>query len=98
MKIKHLKEKANSEWLAYQRRLPTAIRAKAEQLGIPTVYLVPLKLTKTAANSQITKAIEECNQRFGELCRFIRSSNATDASKAQAHKTAAGLLEARGVA
>ena len=52
LKIKHLKEKANSEWLAYQRWLPTTLRAKAEQLGIPTVYLVPLKLTKTAPNSE----------------------------------------------
>lgn len=98
LKIKHLKEKANSEWLAYQRWLPTTLRAKAEQLGIPIVYLVPLKLTKTAPNSQITRAIEECNQRFDDLCRFIRSSNAGDVSKAQAHKAARGLLEARGVA
>ena len=98
LKIKHLKEKANSEWLAYQRWLPKALRAKAEQLGIPAVYLVPLKLTKTAPSSQITKAIEECNQRFDELCRFIRSSNAGDVSKAQAHEAAKGLLDARGLA
>ena len=98
LKIKHLKEKANSEWLADQGWLPKALRAKAEQLGRPTVYLVPLKLTRTAHSSQITKAIEECNQRFDELCRFIRSSNAGDVSKAQAHEAAKGLLAARGLA
>ena len=74
MKIKHLKVKTNSDWLAYQWWLPVALRAKAEQLGVPSKYLVPLKLTKAAPVSQISKAIDDCNQRFDDLCRFIRNS------------------------
>ena len=98
MKIKHLKVKTNSDWLAYQRWLPVALRAKAEQLGIPSKYLVPLKLTKAAPVSQISKAIDDCNQRFDDLCRFIRNSDASDVSKAEAGKAAKGFLEARGIA
>jgi hypothetical protein len=45
LKIKHLKVKPSSDWMTYQRWLPAALRAKAEQLGIPSKYLVPLKLT-----------------------------------------------------
>ena len=74
LKIKHLKVKTNSDWLAYQRWLPVALRAKAKQLGVPSKYLVPLKLTKAAPVSQISKAIDDCNQRFDDLCRFIRNS------------------------
>ena len=98
MKIKHLKVKEKSDWLAYQRWLPVTLRAKAEQLGIPSKYLVPLKLTKSAPVSQITKAIDDCNQRFEDLCRFIRSSDASDVSKAEAGKAAKGLLDALGIA
>ena len=98
LKIKHLKVKTNSDWLAYQRWLPVALRAKAEQLGIPSKYLVPLKLTKAAPVSQISKAIDDCNQRFDDLCRFIRNSDASDVSKAEAGKAAKGFLEARGIA
>ena len=98
MKIKHLKVKANSDWLAYQRWLPAALRAKAEQLGLHSKYLAPLKLTKAAPASQITKAIDECNQRFDDLCRFIRNTDASDVSKAEAVKAGKGFLEARGIA
>lgn len=98
MKIKHLKVKTDSDWLAYQRWLPAALRAKAEQLGVPSKYLVPLKLTKAAPVSQISKAIDDCNQRFDDLCRFIRNSAAGDVSKAEAGKAAKGFLEARGIA
>ena len=98
LKIKHLKVKEKSDWLAYQRWLPVTLRAKAEQLGIPSKYLVPLKLTKSAPVSQITKAIDDCNQRFEDLCRFIRSSDASDVSKAEAGKAAKGLLDALGIA
>ena len=92
LKIKHLKVKTSSDWLAYQRWLLVALRAKAEQLGIPGKYLVPLKLTKAAPVSQITKAIDDCNQRFDDLCRFIRNSDASDVSKAEAGKAAKGFL------
>ena len=98
MKIKHLKVKTSTDWLAYQRWLPVALRAKAEQLGVPSKYLVPLKLTKAAPVSQISKAIDDCNQRFDDLCRFIRNSAAGDVSKAEAGKAAKGFLEARGIA
>lgn len=97
LKIKHLKVKTSTDWLAYQRWLPVALRAKAEQLGIPSKYLVPLKLTKAAPVSQISKAIDDCNQRFDDLCRFIRNSDASDVSKAEAGKAAKGFLEARGI-
>ena len=98
MKIKYLKVKTSSDWLAYQRWLPVALRAKAEQLGIPSKYLVPLKLTKAAPASQITKAIDDCNQRFDDLCRFIRNTDSRDFSKAEATKAAKGLLDALGIA
>ena len=75
-----------------------ALRARAKQLDISSTYLVPLKLTKAAPVSQITKAIDDCNQRFEDLCRFIRSSDARDVSEAVAGKAAKGLLEARGIA
>ena len=98
LKIKHLKVKTNSDWLAYQSWLPVALRAKAEQLGVPSKYLVPVQLTKAAPVSQISNAIDDCNQRFDDLCRFIRNSAAGDVSKAEAGKAAKGFLEARGIA
>ena len=48
--------------------------------------------------SQITEAIDDCNQRFDDLCRFIRNSDASDVSEAEAGKLGKGFLKARGIA
>ena len=94
----HLKVETNSDRPAYERWLPLALRARVEQLDIPCKYLVPLNLTQAAPMSQITKVIEEWNQRFDDLCSFIHNSAGSDVSKAEAHEAAKRFLEARGIA
>ena len=95
--IKHLKIAKATDYLSYQRAIPKDLRAKAKAIGVPLNIVTPLKLTKTDAVSEITKAIETQNKKFEDVCRLLRATNEGDLSKAEAHKSAEALLEPRGV-
>ncbi len=96
-KIKYLKIDNNSDWLAYQRGLPKAIKGKAKAMHLPLTITRPLGLTKAATVAQITTAIETHNRVFDDVCRMLRSSSEGTASKKQAIEDAKTLLEVRGV-
>ena len=94
--IKHLRVSKNTDWLSYQRAIPKPLRAKAKLMNIPVNIVKPLKLTKSAPVSEITKAVDKYNEKFEDLCRFISATNA-DLSKEESIKGAQVLLQERKV-
>ena len=98
VKIDYLKADANTEWLAYQRRLPKDLLGKAKQLGLKGTLVRPLGLTSSASPAKITAAIEACNEWRDRVIRFLRATSAGAVSKSAAYKDAQAWLEARGIA
>ena len=97
MEIKYLKYDKNTDWLAYQRKLPEALLHKAKQLNIKSPLVWPLGLTKADSPAKIAKAVDDCNERRDGIIRFIESTNVGAVTKAEAYETAKAWLEARGV-
>lgn len=97
MEIKYLKHDKNTDWLAYQRKLPEALLHKAKQLNIKSPLVWPLGLTKADSPAKIAKAVDDCNERRDGIIRFIESTNVGAVTKAEAYETAKAWLEARGV-
>ena len=63
MEIKYLKYDKNTDWLAYQRKLPKALLDKAKQLNIKSPLVWRLGLTKADSPAKIATAIDACNGR-----------------------------------
>ena len=97
MEIKYLKYDKNTDWLAYQRKLPTALLDKAKQLSIKSPLVWPLGLTKADSTAKIASAIDACNERREGIIRFIESTSVSAVTKADAYQKAKAWLEARGV-
>ena len=97
MEIKYLKYDKNTDWLAYQRKLPTALLDKAKQLSIKSPLVWPLGLTKADSTAKIASAIDACNERRDGIIRFIESTSVGAVTKAEAYQKAKAWLEARGV-
>jgi len=97
MEIKYLKYDKNTEWLAYQRKLPIALLDKAKQLSIKSPLVWPLGLTKADSPAKIATAIDACNERREGIIRFIESTSVSAVTKADAYQKAKAWLEARGV-
>ena len=97
MEIKYLKYDKNTDWLAYQRKLPIALLDKAKQLNIKSPLVWPLGLTKVDSPAKIATAIDACNERRDGIIRFIESTSVGSVTKADAYKKAKAWLEARGV-
>ena len=97
MEIKYLKYDKNTDWLAYQRKLPIALLDKAKQLSIKSPLVWPLGLTKADSPAKIATAIDACNERRDGIIRFIESTSVGAVTKAEAYQKAKAWLEARGV-
>jgi integrase len=97
MEIKYLKYDKNTDWLAYQRKLPTALLDKAKQLSIKSPLVWPLGLTKADSPAKIASAIDACNEKRDGIIRFIESTSVGSVTKADAYEKAKAWLEARGV-
>ena len=93
--IKYLKMSKATDWLSYQRAIPKDLREKAKLMGVPLNIVMPLRLTKAAPASQITRAIDNQNQKFEDVCRLLRATNTDVLTKAEAYKSAQTLLGQR---
>jgi hypothetical protein len=91
MEIKYLKYDKNTDWLAYQRKLPIALLDKAKQLSIKSPLVWPLGLTKADSPAKIDTAIDACNERRDGIIRFIESTNVGAVTKADAYEKAKGF-------
>ena len=76
VKIDYLKADKNTEWLAYQRKLPKDLLGKAKQPGIKGTLVRPLGLTSGASPAKITAAIEACNEWRDRVIRFLKATSA----------------------
>ena len=63
MEMKYLKYDKNTDWLAFQRKLPKALQEKAEQINIESPLVWPLGLTKADSPAKIAKAVDACNEK-----------------------------------
>ena len=95
--IKYLKISKATDWLSYQRAIPKDLREKAKLMGVSLNIVMPLRLTKAAPASQITRAIDNQNQKFEDVCRLLRATNTDVLTKAEAYKSAQTLLGQRNV-
>jgi hypothetical protein len=73
--MKGLKTRKDSDALAYQRKLPKHILAKAKQLGLPQVITKKLSLKRGAADTAIAKAIEDHNKSYERLVRCLEETD-----------------------
>ena len=60
MEIKYLKYDKNTDWLAYQRKLPKALLIKVKRLNTKSPLVWPLGLTKADSPAKIATAIDAC--------------------------------------
>ena len=94
--MKGLKIRKDSDALAYQRKLPKHVQAKAKQLGLSAVITKKLSLKKGAADKAIATAIEDHNKTYRKLVRCLEETDLVAAGKQQWEEFAEAYIDAKG--
>jgi len=95
--VRYLKTRKDSDALAYQRHIGKRLKARARAMSISDPVVMPLRLKRGAPDKSIAAELDQCNEKFETLMRFIAQTDIGAVERKDLESAAAAYIEINGV-
>lgn len=95
--MRYLKTRKDSDALAYQRHIGKRLKARARAMNISDPVVLPLKLQRGAPDKSIAAELDQCNEKFEALMRFVAQTDIGALGRKGVESAAAAYIEFNGV-
>ena len=95
--MRYLKTRKDSDALAYQRHIGKRLKARARAMSISDPVVMPLRLKRGAPDKSIAAELDQCNEKFETLMRFIAQTDIGAVERKVLESAAAAYIEINGV-
>ena len=94
--MRYLKTRKDSDALAYQRHIGKRLKARARAMSISDPVVMPLSLKRGASDKLVAAELDQCNDKFETLMRFIAQTDIRAVQAAEMEAAAAAYIEIKG--